>query len=71
MVANRAETLGGDEASRFRTIPLSLEVTRRVSPRKKKKKKGIFVLFRVGVGYERVNHEIAVKQNVRTGLDRV
>lgn len=24
MVANRAETLGGDEASRFRTIPLSL-----------------------------------------------
>jgi len=24
MVANRAETLGGDEASKFRTIPLSL-----------------------------------------------
>ena len=24
MVANRVETLGGDEASRFRTIPLSL-----------------------------------------------
>ena len=24
MVANRAETLDGDEASRFRTIPLSL-----------------------------------------------
>lgn len=24
MVASRAETLGGDEASRFRTIPLSL-----------------------------------------------
>ena len=24
MVANRVETLGGDEASRFRTIPLNL-----------------------------------------------
>ena len=24
MVANRAETLGGDEANRFRTIPLNL-----------------------------------------------
>ena len=31
MVANRAETLGGDEASRFRTMPLSLQKKKGVS----------------------------------------
>ena len=63
MVANRAETLGGDEASRFLTIPLSLvmegmSVSARI--RMCRNERGV-VLFRVGVGNERVKHKIAVK----------
>jgi hypothetical protein len=65
-VANRAETLGGEEASRFRTISLSLE-TRRVSLRLlarvcgTERKSALFVFC---VGNEGVNHEVAV-QGVR------
>lgn len=73
MVAKRAETLGGDEASRFRTIPLSLvmegmEVSAHV---RVCESEGEPVLFSVGVGNERVNHEVAVKHIRQSMVDRV
>ena len=73
MVANRAETLGGDEASRFRTIPLNLVMEEvKVSARVLVcgNERGP-VLFRVGVGNESVNHEIAVKHASQSRVDRV
>jgi len=73
MVASRAETLGGDEASRFRTIPLSLVMEgmnvsehARVCGRETER-----VLFRVGVGNERVNHEIAAENMRQKGRSRM
>ena len=60
MVASLAETLGGDEASRFRTIPLSLGGVC-VSGRFVERRGCARVLFRVGVGDEGVDHEVAVK----------
>lgn len=72
IVANLVETLGGDEASRFRTIPLSLARKRpdvSTHVRVRGKGRGMHILFRVGVGNERIDHEIAGGQNVRT-VDR-
>ena len=66
IVASRAETLGGDEANRFRTIPLSLvmertSVSARVRVRENERGP---VLFRVRIGNERVDHEIAASMDV-------
>lgn len=73
MEAKHPETLDGDEASRLRTNARSL-VTRRVSARAHagvcgKGRKS--ALFRVGVGDERVKHEIAIEQQNVRKVDRV
>ena len=65
MVANRAETLGGDEASRFRTIPLNLVMEEgECMPKERGRDR---ILFGVGVGDECVDHEIAVGIQVSPG----
>ena len=66
MVASRAETLGGDEASRLRTMPLSLVGREEVSGRSDGRGERC-ALCRVGVGDEGVDHEIAVKRRGETG----